>query len=88
MLDVALIKSQVIQVRAVAVLLSSQGIMAGLDRRYFTVTLFCIVNANMYLDPNVLATGDEVYHVPLSQQEGNRVSHDSELPGNHLVREA
>ena len=50
-----------------------QGVMAGLDRRYFTVAIFCIVNSNMYLNPDVLNSGDEVYHVPLAREEGNRV---------------
>ena len=51
----------------------TQGIIAGLDRRYFSVSLFCIVNANMYLSEEVMAAADTVHHVPLAREEAKRV---------------
>ena len=58
---------------SVSSLLVFQGIIAGLDRRYFAVSLFCVVNANMYLSEEVLRAADTVHHIPLAQEEGQRV---------------
>ncbi len=58
---------------SVSPLLVFQGIIAGLDRRYFAVSLFCVVNANMYLSEEVLRAADTVHHIPLAQEEGQRV---------------
>jgi hypothetical protein len=60
-------------VASVSPLLVFQGIIAGLDRRYFAVSLFCVVNANMYLSEEVLRAADTVHHIPLAQEEGQRV---------------
>ena len=47
--------------------------MAGLDRRFFTVVVICISNADAYLSPDVIRAADEVHHIPLLKAEGDRV---------------
>ena len=47
--------------------------MAGLDRRYFSVVLLCIVNSDATLSPDVLASIDERFDVPLLKAEGDKV---------------
>ncbi len=51
----------------------AQGVIAGLDRKYFEVIIMCIANPQAFLSPDVLRTANEVHHVPLVKEEGNRV---------------
>jgi hypothetical protein len=53
--------------------LDPQGVMAGLDRRYFVVIVLLISNGDSALSPEVLSSTDESYHVPLLKTEGNRI---------------
>ncbi len=56
-----------------AIACACQGVLAGLDRRFFEVHILCVVNANMFLAEEVLAAADVVHHLPLNRQESARV---------------
>jgi hypothetical protein len=50
-----------------------QGIIRGLDRRYFTVVVIPIANPQEYLNPDIISVADEVHHLSLVVSEGQRV---------------
>jgi hypothetical protein len=45
----------------------TQGIIAGLNRAYFTLVLVVLQSASGYLDPEIVASADEVFIIDVQE---------------------